>query len=275
MAAVQPGLIPAAIAATSATPPMPYTLPMGYPGFFGMPTAAPGKPGEAPTYTYPAAQYYLAPFPMAVPPQAPGQEGEAAAPYPTGFYPITFAPYGAQPYPTPYMVPAPAPVPPPRALDGQPQQQPGAPPPPPAMQPVPVPIQQLPMTQMQMPMQVPVAGMAQMQMQMPMTAMPAQALQYAAYPPPPPPPHHYASAPVNGGANGKDVQREGRGGGGGPGGSPNGHANGGEHGHHQHQHPHAQQQMVDSSAGGRRDVRLDQYGGRVSEGMSGVHGKAA
>ena len=79
----------------------------------------------------------------------------------------------------------------------------------------------------------------------------------------------------------KNAQREGGGGAGAPtNGSTNGGGGGGgggemQHGHHQHQHSHSQQQMVDSSAGGRRDVRLDQYGGRVSEGLSGAHGKGA
>ena len=110
-------LIPAAIAATSATPPMPYmAAPVGYPtGFFGQyPPPPPSKPGEAPAY-YP--QYYFAPIPMPPPPPT-GQEGEVPG-YPTGFYPATFlAPYAPQPYPgaaLPYMVPAP----PPHRADGQ------------------------------------------------------------------------------------------------------------------------------------------------------------
>lgn len=116
--------IPAAIAATSATPPMPYVAaPMGYPaaGFFPpYPAAPPAKPGEAPAY-YP--QYYIAPFPLP-PPQMPGQDGEVQG-YPAGFYPATFlAPYAPQGFPgapMQYMVPA-APRP-----DGQPI--PMAPPP--------------------------------------------------------------------------------------------------------------------------------------------------
>jgi hypothetical protein len=119
-------LIPAAIAATGATSPMPYmAAPMGYPaGFFGQyPAPPPTKPGEAPTY-YP--QYYFAPIPMPPPPPA-GQEGSDAPPgYPAGFYPATFlAPYAPQAYhpgaALPYMVHAPPPPPPHHAqrVDGQ------------------------------------------------------------------------------------------------------------------------------------------------------------
>lgn len=116
---VQPAVpVPAAaIAATSATPPIPYmAAPLGYPAsFFGQyPAMATGKPGEAPTYAYP--QYYLAPIPMP-PPQ--GQDGEAAA-YPQGLIPATFlTPYAQQGYPgaaLPYMLPMHAPRP-----DGQQQ----------------------------------------------------------------------------------------------------------------------------------------------------------
>ncbi|KIP03896.1 hypothetical protein PHLGIDRAFT_37209 [Phlebiopsis gigantea 11061_1 CR5-6] len=116
----QPAVItPAAIAAASANPPMPYVAaPLGYPaGFFGQyPTAPPTKPGEAPAY-YP--QYYFAPIPMP-PPQVSGQDGEAPG-YPAGFYPATFlAPYAPQHYPgaaMQYMLPAP---PPGTRADGQP-----------------------------------------------------------------------------------------------------------------------------------------------------------
>lgn len=75
-----------------------------------------GKPGEAPAYAYP--QYYLAPIPMP-PPQAPGQDGDAAA-YPPGLIPATFiTPYAQQAYPgaaLPYVLPVSAPRP-----DGQQQ----------------------------------------------------------------------------------------------------------------------------------------------------------
>lgn len=106
----------ATVAATSATPPMPYMHHM-YPSFFGQyPTMAAGKPGEPPTYAFP--QYYLAPIPMP-PPHTAGQDGEAVA-YPPNLIPATFVtPYAQQPYPggVPYMVPMP---PPPRS-DGQQQ----------------------------------------------------------------------------------------------------------------------------------------------------------
>ncbi|KAJ3478459.1 hypothetical protein NLI96_g9741 [Meripilus lineatus] len=102
---VQSGIIPAAVAATSATPPIPYVAPMGYsPGFYGQYPAAPAaKPGEAPLY-YP--QFYIAPMPALPPTHAPGQEGEPTA-YPAPqFFPTFITPY-AQPYPHTYMLPRP------------------------------------------------------------------------------------------------------------------------------------------------------------------------
>ncbi|KAF7796783.1 hypothetical protein EIP86_007967 [Pleurotus ostreatoroseus] len=212
---VQSGLIPAAIAATAASPPMPYMTPVGYQPFFGVP--APTKPGEAPAYTYPT-QYYLAPFPMPAPPQ-PGQDGDAPA-YPTGFYPI-FAPYGAAPYTTPYMMAAPpASVP---GRDGQPAQVP---------QPMPMPIGQMPM---QMPIAQMPPGMAPLPGMPPMAQMQMQYAAYpqAAYPKP---------ASVGPGAGARDGEL----------GTP--------------------PQMVEQA---RREVRLDQYNGRMGEGMPGGHGKAA
>lgn len=117
--------MPAAIAASSAAPSMPFMTPVGYPGFFGQyPTMATGKPGEAPTYTYP--QYYI---PFAMPThQATGQDGETPAYGPPGLIPATFVhPYAQQAYPgapVPYMFPVAAP-----RADGQQQQIPMMPPP--------------------------------------------------------------------------------------------------------------------------------------------------
>ena len=106
-----PGLvIPPAVAATSATPPIPYVAP--YPPFYGQyPTHLP-KPGEGPVYV-PQLVYAPLPPPAHQPmPGHNGQEGEAPGYPPAPYYPI-FTPYPPQ-YATPYMVPAP------RAPEGQP-----------------------------------------------------------------------------------------------------------------------------------------------------------
>ncbi|PCH38309.1 hypothetical protein WOLCODRAFT_136160 [Wolfiporia cocos MD-104 SS10] len=103
---VQPGMmVPPAVAATSATPPIPYMSP--YTPFYGQyPATHVPKAGEAPVYV---PQLFYAPI---APPQAmpaghgSGQDGEPA-PY-TPYYPVFTAPYH-QAYAAPYMVPAPRP----------------------------------------------------------------------------------------------------------------------------------------------------------------------
>jgi len=103
---VQSGIpIPtAAVATASATPPIQYVAPMGYPhGFYPQyPTAPGGKPGEAPLF-YPQV-YFMPPMPPH------NGDGEAAG-YPQPIYAAAFInPYAAQAYgPGPYMMPHPRP----------------------------------------------------------------------------------------------------------------------------------------------------------------------
>ncbi|KAH9951985.1 hypothetical protein B0H21DRAFT_775564 [Amylocystis lapponica] len=124
--------MPPAIAATSATPPIPYVTPMGFPpGFYGQYPGGPGpKPGEGAVY-YP--QFYI-PVPAHPPPHASGQEGEVQGYPQPQFYPTFLAPY-TQPYPPPYMMPHPrpdgqiamAPAPPPHHYAPYPQAYPKPP----------------------------------------------------------------------------------------------------------------------------------------------------
>ncbi|KAL6309182.1 hypothetical protein BKA93DRAFT_815063 [Sparassis latifolia] len=96
--------MPAAMAAPTPTPPIPYMTPVGYPpGFFGQYSPGPPKPGEAIYYP----QFYLAPVPHA-PQTLPHPNGQDGEPFPHApLYSATFlAPY-AQPYATPYMIPRP------------------------------------------------------------------------------------------------------------------------------------------------------------------------
>ncbi|KAH9842884.1 uncharacterized protein C8Q71DRAFT_734966 [Rhodofomes roseus] len=112
----QPGMvIPPAVAATSATPPIPYVAP--YAPFYGQYPTHLHKPGEGPVYV---PQLVYAPLPPPHPQPMPGhggQEGEAPGYPPPPYYPI-FTPYPPQ-YATPYMVPAPRPP------EGQPIPVPG------------------------------------------------------------------------------------------------------------------------------------------------------
>lgn len=123
--------MPPAVAATSATPPVPYVAPIGYPppGFYPQYPAAPtAKPGE-PVYYQP--HFFYAPVqaqPLPPGPHGAGQEGDASGyQQQTQYYPV-FPAAHYQPYPGPYMMPRPdgqvpmsssqphyAPYPPPQA----------------------------------------------------------------------------------------------------------------------------------------------------------------
>lgn len=104
----QPGMaVPPAVAATSATPPIPYVAP--YPPFYGQYSASHvPKAGDTPVYV---PQLFYAPIPAHQPMPTGhlnGQDGEVPPGYPPApYYPVFTAPYPQ--YAAPYMVPAPRP----------------------------------------------------------------------------------------------------------------------------------------------------------------------
>ncbi|CCM02904.1 uncharacterized protein FIBRA_05018 [Fibroporia radiculosa] len=98
-------VMPPAVAATSATPPIPYVAP--YTPFYGQyPATHVPKSGDGPVYV---PQLFYAPIaaPQPMPPNhGVGQDGEPTGYAPPPYYPVFHAPYPAQ-YAAPYMMQAP------------------------------------------------------------------------------------------------------------------------------------------------------------------------